>query len=97
MRLLHDVVRKKRAVLPKTRNITVWNIPPKFMPLYYTNATLEEIPVTVPEPPEQRRIADCLSSVDATIAAQVREYEALKTHKIGLMQGLFPSINEADA
>ena len=38
MRLLHDVVRKKRAVLPKTRNITVWNIPPKFMPLYYTNA-----------------------------------------------------------
>jgi type I restriction enzyme S subunit len=43
---------------------------------------------------EQQRIADCLTSLDALIAAQTQKHEALKTHKKGLMQQLFPSPEE---
>jgi type I restriction enzyme S subunit len=44
--------------------------------------------------PEQQKIAECLSSVDELIAAQARKLEALKTHKQGLMQQLFPREGE---
>lgn len=47
-----------------------------------------------PSLPEQQKIADCLSSVDELITAQAEKIEALKMHKKGLMQGLFPSIEE---
>jgi len=43
---------------------------------------------------EQQKIADCLSSLDALIAAQVDKIEALKPHKKGLMQQLFPREGE---
>jgi type I restriction enzyme S subunit len=43
---------------------------------------------------EQQKIADCLSSLDELIAAQTRKVEALKTHKKGLMQQLFPREGE---
>ena len=39
---------------------------------------------------EQRKIADCLSSLDGLITAEGRMLEALKIHKKGLMQQLFP-------
>ncbi len=39
---------------------------------------------------EQQRIADCLSSLDTQIAAESNQLAALKTHKQGLMQQLFP-------
>jgi type I restriction enzyme S subunit len=48
----------------------------------------------VPKPPEQRRIASFLSSLDALITAETQKHEALKTHKKGLMQQLFPSLGE---
>lgn len=41
---------------------------------------------------EQERIAACLTALDDQIAAQTRKLEALKTHKQGLLQQLFPSI-----
>lgn len=44
----------------------------------------------VPSVKEQRRVASCLSSLDALIAAQAEKIEALKAHKKGLMQQLFP-------
>lgn len=47
-----------------------------------------------PEEPEQQKIAKCLDSVDALIAAQGRKVEALKAHKKGLMQQLFPKKGE---
>ena len=51
--------------------------------------------VNIPTAPaEQQKIADCLSSVDELIAAQARKVEALKTHKKGLMQQLFPREGE---
>jgi type I restriction enzyme, S subunit len=40
---------------------------------------------------EQQRIADCLSALDARIVAEADRLAALKTHKKGLMQQLFPS------
>ena len=39
---------------------------------------------------EQQKIADCLSSLDDLIEATNRKIEALKEHKKGLMQRLFP-------
>jgi len=47
-----------------------------------------------PEEPEQQKIAECLSSVDELIAAQALKLDALKTHKKGLMQQLFPREGE---
>ncbi len=48
-----------------------------------------------PKLPEQHRIADCLSSLDARITAETQKLEALKTHKKGLMQQLFPSLEKS--
>ena len=45
---------------------------------------------------EQQKIAECLSSIDDLISAQAEKIEALKQHKKGLLQGLFPSIEEVE-
>ena len=45
---------------------------------------------------EQQKIADCLSEIDTIITEQSNKVEQLKAHKKGLMQGLFPSLEEAD-
>jgi len=50
----------------------------------------------IPKEPEQQKIANCLSSLDALIEAQNKKVEALKKHKKGLMQGLFVN-NEGQA
>jgi type I restriction enzyme S subunit len=52
------------------------------------------MPLPVSTPKEQQKIADCLSSLDELIAAQARKVDALKTHKKGLMQQLFPREGE---
>jgi type I restriction enzyme S subunit len=53
-----------------------------------------EIKVYIPlEKEEQQKIADCFSSIDELIAAQTQKLAALKAHKKGLMQQLFPSAN----
>jgi len=53
-----------------------------------------EMRVVVPLPAEQRRVADCLSTLDTQIAAQVRKLDAVKEHRRGLLQQLFPSPEE---
>jgi type I restriction enzyme S subunit len=52
--------------------------------------------VRIPTPPrdEQQKIADCLTSLDEVIAARGRKVEALKAHKRGMMQRLFPREGE---
>jgi type I restriction enzyme S subunit len=45
----------------------------------------------LPGLPEQQSIASCLTSLDALITAETQKLDALKTHKKGLMQQLFPS------
>lgn len=57
----------------------------------------KELCVSVPALPEQQRIADCLNSLDDLITAQTQELEGLKTHKKGLMQQLFPSMEAVEA
>lgn len=52
------------------------------------------VEIPVPRPAEQRKVADCLTSLDEVIAAQERKVEALKAHKHGLMQQLFPREGE---
>jgi type I restriction enzyme S subunit len=58
----------------------------------YTQFSALQLPT--PAPAEQQKIAECLSSVDELIAAQARKLDALKTHKKGLMQQLFPREGE---
>ena len=48
-------------------------------------------PISVPHTDEQRKIADCLTSLDEVITAQTAKLEALKAHKQALMQQLFPT------
>ncbi len=50
--------------------------------------------IVYPSPIEQQKIADCLSSLDDLIEATNRKIEALKEHKKGLMQRLFPKEGE---
>lgn len=56
--------------------------------IYYKD--LARLKLALPSFPEQQKIADCLNSVDALIAAQGLKVDALKAHKKGLMQQLFP-------
>ena len=59
--------------------------------------TLEKVTAIYPgEVEEQKKIANCLSEIDAIIAEQSNKVERLKAHKKGLLQGLFPSLKEAD-
>jgi type I restriction enzyme S subunit len=46
--------------------------------------------IRFPSSLEQQRIADCIASLDTLITATIQELEALKIHKKGLMQQLFP-------
>ena len=51
---------------------------------------IKSIVFYIPQKNEQQKIADCLSSLDDLIEATNRKIEALKEHKKGLMQRLFP-------
>lgn len=60
-----------------------------------TKSAIENIPIYCPPTKsEQKKIVDCLSSVDNLIIAQTNRLEALRNHKKGLMQQLFPNIDE---
>jgi type I restriction enzyme S subunit len=55
---------------------------------------LEQLSIALPERYEQRKIADCLMSLDEIIVTQRWKVDALKTYKRGLMQQLFPRAGE---
>ena len=62
-----------------------------------TRITLEKIKqfkVWITCSHEQQRISDCLASFDNLILSQSQKIDALKTYKKGLMQQLFPVLNE---
>jgi type I restriction enzyme S subunit len=56
-----------------------------------------DIEARFPSQHEQQKIADCLSSLDELIILEAQKLNALKTHKKGLMQQLFPTLNEVSA
>ena len=75
---------------------------PKFLEYAIRNSERGKIPkinrdgllsyeALIPSPSEQHRIASCLTSLDTLITAESQKLEALKTHKKGLMQQLFPA------
>ena len=54
-------------------------------------------PLYIPEETaEQEKIADRLAEADFMITEQMKKVECLREHKKGLMQRLFPSLEEAD-
>ena len=89
-------------------NWFLYHVLQKMKPVFERNATgstiktiglpfFKALCVSVPSLPEQQRIADCLNSLDDVITSQTQELETLKTHKKGLMQQLFPSVQEVEA
>ncbi|MDI1268838.1 MAG: restriction endonuclease subunit S [Polaromonas sp.] len=62
-----------------------------------TGSDVAKFLITLPEVKEQRRIADCVDSLDDLITTATQELDTLKTHKKGLMQQLFPSAEAAEA
>ena len=60
----------------------------------FTKDDIEKLRLSLPNINEQQKIADCLSSIDELIAVQSRKLEALKAHKKGLLQHLFPAEGE---
>jgi type I restriction enzyme S subunit len=62
-----------------------------------SNKVLLNMEVALPCVEEQKRIADCLTSLDTLITAATQELGTLKTHKKGLMQQLFPSAQAVNA
>ena len=59
-----------------------------------TNDDLMLMPIPTPSPREQQKVANCLGALDDLIAAEGRKLEALRQHKQGLMQQLFPQPGE---
>ena len=55
---------------------------------------LSQVWLAYPSRIEQQKIADCLGSLDDLIAAEDRKLEALRLHKKGLVQQLFPQPGE---
>lgn len=53
-------------------------------------SSLASFQICVPPLLEQQKIADCLTALDDLIRAQGERIEALRSHKRGLMQQLFP-------
>lgn len=60
--------------------------------IYYKDYS--KLLVSFPKPKEQQKIANCLASVDDLIETVTQKIEAFKEHKKGLMQQLFPTIND---
>ena len=70
-----------------TRNYVSYVGNPKLM-----NGVMGDIIISVPPTiEEQQKIADCLSSLDELIEVTAQKVDALKEHKKGLMQRLFPA------
>lgn len=53
-----------------------------------------EYSIRIPIQREQQKIASCLSALDDLITAETEKIGQLQLHKNGLMQGLFPKIDE---
>ncbi|MCI8329204.1 MAG: restriction endonuclease subunit S [Oscillibacter sp.] len=57
---------------------------------------IKAIHLYFPQPEEQEKVANCLSEMDFILTQQFNKVEKLKAHKRGLLQRLFPSLEEVD-
>lgn len=55
---------------------------------------IKDIELSLPTIKEQQKIASCLYTLDELITAQANKIDQLKLHKKGLIQGLFPKMND---
>ncbi|WP_214644963.1 restriction endonuclease subunit S [Tritonibacter litoralis] len=53
-----------------------------------------DIPIPLPSRAEQKKVADCIEAIKDVISAENQKLIALKDHKAGLMQRLFPPLAE---
>ena len=58
------------------------------------SSQLKKLNINIPKLPEQKKIADSLSSIDDLITTQTQKINVFMAHKKGLMQQLFPSPDE---
>lgn len=97
------VIRAKQTLLPQYLSALLKN--DVFIDYVMTGAkgvkmprgdvsSIKAYPALYPSKLEQKKIADCLSSLDELIAMQAQKVDAIKTHKKGLMQQLFPREGE---
>ena len=78
--LSRSIRHMEQKVLQYVTGTTVYHL--------YANS-LKLLPLSFPEPEEQKKIADCLGSLDDLIVAEESKLELLRKHKQGLMQQLF--------
>jgi len=77
----------RKQLLPLMQGIKVLSL---------NKSSLSKTETFIPiSPDEQAAIGNFFKNLDKQITAQTKKIEALKIHKKGLMQGLFPSIEEA--
>jgi type I restriction enzyme S subunit len=65
-------------------------ITPQTTVKHLSHTDIETLEAALPSLPEQQKIAECLTALDELIRAQGERIEALRSHKRGLMQQLFP-------
>lgn len=64
---------------------------------HLTQEVFAQLKIPITSHIEQKRITECLTTLHALITAQARKIELLKLHKKGLMQQLFPVLDEVSA
>ncbi len=72
----------------------VANTGARFDRISITDSILMGIPVLFPELKEQQKIASCLSNLDCLIKEQSDRLNQLREYKKGMIQRLFPKIND---
>jgi type I restriction enzyme S subunit len=80
---------KSDSIIKQQRRLFVGNAQP-----FLDITTIGNFKLFIPSLPEQQKIASCLLSLDDLITAQTQKIEQLQWHKKGLLQGLFPNMNE---
>jgi type I restriction enzyme S subunit len=76
---------KKKDIAQMAQGIAVVHLYPN---------QLKTLKLQIPNPKEQQKIALCLSTLEEIITVLTEKIEQLKQHKKGLMQGLFPKIED---
>lgn len=83
--LLREIETVKKQIQRLAVGVKVYSV---------SKTVLKQVQLPRPSPPEQQKIADCLSSLDELIAAHTQKHAILKAYKKGLMKQLFPAEGE---